>query len=139
MTTNPTVTRQRVADDQRIEHTAAIFGIRFPLNLEPLVYTFAERLSPDYDGGYWVYYTLSNGGFYMAPDSEQAFHVTCDNGYEGMLSADALGITVCLYAYSHLSFSKDQEFSEVCAQQYHWLRDYMLDLPESPAILGATD
>ncbi|WP_217646540.1 antirestriction protein [Nitrosomonas sp. Nm34] len=72
-------------------------------------------------------------------DSEQAFRVTCHNGYEGMLSADALGITVCLYAYRHLSFSKDQEFSEVCAQQYHWLRDYMLDLPESPAILGATD
>lgn len=139
MTTNPTVTRKQVADDHRIEHTAAIFGIRFPLNLEPLVYTFAERLSSDYDGGYWVYYTLSNGGFYMAPDSEQAFHVICDNGYEGMLPADALGITVCLYAYSHLSFSKDQEFAEVCAQQYHWLRDYMLDLPESSAILGATD
>jgi hypothetical protein len=139
MTTNATVTRSLVAGDQRIEHTAAIFGIRFPLNLEPLVYTFVERLSADYDVGYWVYYALSNGGFYMAPDSEQAFQVACDNGYEGVLSADALGIAACLYAYSHLSFSGDREFAEVCAQQYHWLRDYMLDLPESLAILGATD
>jgi hypothetical protein len=139
MTTSPTITRRQVADDQRVEHTAAIFGIRFPLNLEPLVYTFAEKLSPDYDGGYWTYNVLSNGGFYMAPDSDRAFHVACDNGYEGVLSADALGIAACLYAYSHLSFSSDQEFAQVCAQQYHWLRDYMLDLPESLAILGATD
>ncbi len=139
MTTNATVIRKQVADNQRIEHTAAIFGIRFPLNLEPLVYTFAERLSPDYDGGYWLYYALSNGAFYMAPDSDRTFRVACDNGYEGVLSADALGIAVCLYAYSHLSFSSDYEFAEICAQQYHWLRDYMLDLPESLAILGATD
>jgi hypothetical protein len=56
-----------------------------------------------------------------------------------MLSGDALGIAVCLYAYSHLSFSSNHEFAQTCAQQYHWLRDYMLEHPEAQAILGAID
>ena len=41
----------------------------------------------------------------MAPNEDRIFHVKCQNMYEGDLSADALGITSCLYAYSHLSFS----------------------------------
>jgi hypothetical protein len=139
MTTNTTITRQQVAENQRIEHTASLFGVHFPLRLEPFVYALAERLSLDYNGGYWEFYALSNGGFYMAPDSGPSFHVSCDNGYEGMLSGDALGIAVCLYAYSHLSFSSNHEFAQTCAQQYHWLRDYMLEHPEAQAILGAID
>lgn len=54
------------------------------------------------------------------------------------MSADALGITVCLYAYSHLSFG-DDEFSEICARQYHLLRDYVFNHPEARSILAAID
>jgi hypothetical protein len=88
-----------------------------------------------YHGGYWEFQELSNGGFYMAPHSDTVFHVNCENGFEGELSADALGITVCLYAYSLLSFGDD----EVCARQYHLLRDYLLEHPETGLILGAID
>lgn len=133
-----TVTRQRVGDQQRINHTAGIFGIHFPMRLEPFVYTITESIAREYNGGYWEFYALSNGGFYMAPDSDSFFHVSCDNGFEGNLSADALGITACLYAYSHLSFSGNG-LAETCAQQYHWLRDYMLEHPEAREILGAID
>ena len=45
-------------------------------------------------------YTLSNDGFYMAPSGDEVFHVACDNMFEGDISADALGITACLYAYT---------------------------------------
>jgi hypothetical protein len=61
------------------------------------------------------------------------------NGYEGNLSADALGITVYLYAYSNLSFSDIRDFAETCAEQFHLLRDYMLEHPEVQGILGAID
>jgi hypothetical protein len=91
-----------------------------------------------YHGGYWIFYSLSNGGFYMAPSSDDRFHVTCDNMFEGDLSADALGITSCLYAYSHLSFSGGS-FARVCARHYHLLRSFMMDHAEVRAILGATD
>jgi hypothetical protein len=75
----------------------------------------------------------------MAPATDRQFQVCCQNGFEGVLSADALGITACLYVYSHLSFSSQEVFAQTCAQQYHWLREYMLDHSEANAILGAID
>ncbi len=74
----------------------------------------------------------------MAPDDE-AFQVVCMNGYEGTLSGDAFGIVVCLYAYSELSFSSVPDLVEVCAEQYHLLREYMFEHPEAEAILRAID
>ncbi len=133
-----TITRQLVADGQRITITADIFGMNFPMQLEPYVFTITSHLSREYHGGYWQFYTLSNGGFYMTPITDRIFHVSCENGFEGNLSADALGITACLYAYSHLSFG-DGDFAETCAAQYHLLRDYMLKGPEARDILRAID
>lgn len=137
--TQSTITRQQIADKLRIQHTADLFGIRFPLNIEPAIYSIASNIAAEYDGAYWEFYALSNGGFYMAPSSDNAYQVSCDNGYEGKLSADAMGITACLYAYSHLSFSGNAAFAEICANQYHWLRAYMLEHKEASLILGAID
>ena len=132
------VTKELVPDDQRLAVAERLFGIHFPLQIEPVIYGITERMAKDYKGGYWDMYTLSNGGFYMAPSSDDVFRVTCDNQYEGDLSADALGITACLYAYSHLSFSNGR-FARVSACHYHRLREYMFEHPEVKAILGATD
>jgi hypothetical protein len=133
-----TITRLQVADDQRINLPADIFGAYFPMRLEPFVYAITSKLSDDYSGGYWHFYTLSNGAFYMAPDSDGKFAVISENGHECFMSADALGITAGLYAYSHLSFG-DDEFAEICAQQYHWLREYMFEHAEVREILAAID
>ena len=75
----------------------------------------------------------------MSPSADQKYEVFCSNHWEGELSADALGITACLYAYSHLSFSQHEHFARTCAEQYHLLRDYMFGHPEVSAILGAID
>jgi hypothetical protein len=139
MNTTP-ITCQLVSDSQRLSHTEKLFGLAFPLAIEPAIYTFADHLAEDYQGGYWHFYTLSNGGFYMAPMADKPFQISCDNGYEGQLSADAFGIICCLYAYSHLSFSnKPATLSPLCTKQFHWLRDYALDHAESGAILEAID
>jgi hypothetical protein len=134
-----TITRQRLSNSERTSFPAELFGVHFPLLVEPIVYAFTESMAPEYRGGYWQFYRLSNGGFYMAPDSGSYFPVACRNGYEGVLSADALGITGCLYAYSHLSFLDNLSLAETCAEQYHLLRDYMLEQTEAEAILGAID
>lgn len=136
---NNTIKRQVVAVDQRINHTADIFGVCFPLRIEPSIYQITESIAKEYDGGYWEFYTLSNGGFYMAPAIDKQFQVCCQNGFEGVLSADALGITACLYVYSYQSFGSHETFAQTCAEQYHRLREYMLEHPEANAILGAID
>ncbi|MGR8998212.1 MAG: antirestriction protein [Gammaproteobacteria bacterium] len=82
------------------------------------MYSITVNIADDYNGSYWEFYELSNGGFYMAPRSDSKFNVSCENGFEGQLSADALGIVACLYAHSNLSFSGKSRFDEICVQQY---------------------
>jgi len=133
------IARQRVTDDQRCIVTADHFGIHFPLQLEPTIFALAANLSCDYVGGYWDFYTLANGGFYMAPESGPRFQVISPNGYEGFMSADAFGIAACLFAYSNLSFGNRQEFVEICTRHYHWLREFAMEHVEAGAVLAAID
>lgn len=134
-----TVTRQSLPEDQRLSHIEKLFGAHFPLMLEPVIYGITERMAETYRGGYWQFYTLDNDGFYMVPEGNQIYQVSCDNYFTGELSADALGITACLYAYSHCSFSRDERIGRLCARHYHWLREYMYEHPEVAGILGAVD
>ncbi len=134
------VTRTPLDDRQRMTVPAEIFGVHFAARVEPYVFGIARTLSEQYDGGYWEFYGLSNGAFYMAPAGDERFNVRCENGFEGELSADAFGITCCLYCYSHLSFSAPRSMAEMCAEQYHLLREWMLaGHGETPAILAAID
>lgn len=124
---------------QRVTHSAKLFGTSFPMVLEPFVFNMAAKLSRDYDGGLWNFYSLSNGAFYLAPTSPKSFPVSSENGFHCSMTADALGITVCLYAYSHLSFMHLGEFSETCSKQYHLLLEYAFDHDEAACILGIID
>ena len=74
-----TVTRELVAEDQRLDIVERLFGMAFPLQLDPVVYGITDRMAEEYTGGYWHFYTLSNGGFYMAPAEYRTFHVKCQN------------------------------------------------------------
>ncbi len=132
------IVRVKVRTKDRTDVAHALFGIQFPMRLEPTVYGFAGNIASEYNGGHWEFYRLDNGGFYMAPSSDTPFKVRCENGFEGTLSADALGITACLYTYSHLSFGEG-EFAETCARHYHLLRDWMFEQPEVRQILRAID
>jgi hypothetical protein len=138
MITLANIHSERLDDTLRVTYTANLFGVHFPFKLEPTIYGMADRLAPSYSGGYWHFYGLSNGGFYMAPATDTVFAVSCENGFDGKLSADALGITACLYAYSPLSFSEG-EFAQTCARHYYLLRDFMMEHSEARAILRATD
>lgn len=128
-----------VPEHKRVSHTASLFGAAFTLYVEPSVYVFADRLSPEYTGGYWQFYSLGNGGFFMAPETEKPLHVSCENEFEGPMSGNAFGVTICLYVYSHLSFSDKARLAETCSGHFHLLRDYALEHPESAAIMAAVD
>lgn len=139
MNVSTIIYRMELIGSERMDVSAKLFGASFPMLLEPYIYAITGKLAPEYLGGYWNLYTLSNGGFYMALATEQYFKVVSPNGYEAILSADALGIVASLFAYSQLSFTASPAFAEVCADQYHLLRDYMLDQPEAEGILGVID
>ena len=139
------ITRTLVPEAERMAFVDRLFSIKYVLQLEPTVFQFAEHLAAEYHGGYWQFYALSNGGFYMAPRSDTVYAASSLNGFEGKMTADALGVTACLYACSHLSFGDDSTgsggggFAEICAGQYHLLREYMFGHAEVRSILRAID
>lgn len=136
---NPQIHRTLVPEYRRVSVTAKLFDYHFATRVEPLVFNMTSHLSKGYAGGYWAFYTLSNGGFYMAPASEETFHVIATNFYQGDMSADALGITACLYAYSHLAFGNMPALAMTCSEQYHLLREFAFDHAEVEAIMQAID
>ena len=133
------ITRNAVPTHRRTPVAAELFGLNFPMKLEPLIFNLTDHISDNYAGGYWDFYMLSNGGFYMSPRHDEPFNVSCENGHEDHLSGDALGIVVCLYVYSHLSFIGKNGFDEICVEHYHLLREFALDHEEARGIFSAID
>lgn len=138
MTRSNLVAAKIVPESKRMDTADKHFGIRYPLVVEPMIYQFATQLAPAYSGGYWNFYTISNGGFFMVPKLDEAFKVTADNGNEGPMSAEALGITACLYAFSNLSFTEGT-FGKTCADHYERLYQFAIQHPEAVAIRAAVD
>ena len=102
--TQSSILRELLSDEQRILLPAKLFGAAaFPFKVEPTIFGMARMLAAEYQGGYWDMHRLSNGGWYMSHASETAFAVSSMNGFTGSMTADALGITACLFAFSHLS------------------------------------
>jgi hypothetical protein len=134
------VTATLIPGCRRSAHVHSLFGAVFPFVIEPRIFMTADSLSPSYRGGCWEMHDLSNGGFYMAPETYRRFQVSAANGFDGEMSADAFGVTVCMYVFSLASFDRRRpRLAEVCARQFHWLRDFALSHRVAGAILWATD
>jgi len=134
------ITASAIPGCRRAEHVAGIFGASFSFQIEPRIFTTAESLSHSYRGGCWEMYALSNGGFYMAPETNRVLPVSAPNGFKSEMSADAFGITVCLYVFSLASFDRRKpRLAGTCTEQFYLVREFALDHPESAAIFGATD
>ena len=127
-----------VPESLRMSTVDKLFGLAYVTQLEPTVFSFAGALAPAYQGAYWDFYTLSNGGFYMAPRLDESFTIECD-GFDVQLTADALGIAACLYAYSHLSMEAKGPIVESYTDQYHWVREFALGHTDAGAIMQVID
>lgn len=133
------ITRTAIPEHLRVTESAKHFGLHCPLQVEPTIYQTADGLSSDYHGGYWGFWTLSNGGFYMAPTYPATLMLSCPNDFAGTLSADAFGIVVCLYAYSQLGFEADAPLVDAVTEHYHRLRRFAFEHPAVEGILRAID
>ena len=88
-------------------------------------------------GPYWHFYTLSNGGFYMAPGDQPQYRLEWDgNGFSGDVSADAAGLIATLFMLGHMheKYGEDQ-----FAQLYAWASAYAAQHSEAGPIGAALD
>lgn len=135
--TTPMIQGREVTNEQeRLELLPRHFGGHM-LTVEHAVYSFMRQLAGNYAGGFWKFFELSNGGVYLAPSREATFKIGVEgNGFSGEMSADAAGITACLFALSHLSFEIS---NDSIADHYHLLLEFAAEHAEASAILSAID
>ncbi len=104
------ITASVVPDELRIGFWPQHFGsIPQWITLEPRIFAWMDRFCDEYCGGIWSFYTLSNGGAFMAPDAEGDDKWNLFNGMNGNgaeMSAEAAGIAVCLIEYSHHCYQR---------------------------------
>jgi Antirestriction protein len=125
-----------IAQRDRLRALPRHFGVHSMLRVESAVYSAMRELAREYTGGYWHYYELSNGGFYMAPDAATPFAVSVHgNDFTGSLSPDAAGIVASLFGINRVANSG----CEKCIEHYYRLRDYAASHAEARDIFRAID
>lgn len=138
---NQPITVSLVHASHRLTFLPSSFGPRLMMRGEALVYAWLQRLCKRYSGGYWHFYTLSNGGFYMAPALSQRLHLEVDgNGFSGEMTADAGGIVATLFALGQLAAEMENtEAADVLIDRYHFLRSFADGHAEASVIFRAID
>jgi hypothetical protein len=134
----------QVPEDRRLDFLPTHFGPRLMMRGEALVYGWLRLLCQRYKGSYWHYYTLSDGGFYMAPDLAERLEIQVEgNGFCRELSADAAGIVATLFALGQLVAERvdaaGTATAESLIEQYHLLRGFAAQHAEAAVIFLAID
>ncbi|EPT2391196.1 TPA: antirestriction protein [Enterobacter hormaechei subsp. xiangfangensis] len=134
------ITASVVPDELRIGFWPQHFGsIPQWITLEPRIFAWMDRLCTEYHGGIWNFSTLSNGGAFMYPESEDdekwaLFNSMNGNGAE--LTSEAAGIVACLMTYSHHACRTE---CDAMTEHYYRLRDFALNHPECNSIMHLID
>ncbi|PRP68782.1 hypothetical protein BUE93_20245 [Chromobacterium amazonense] len=137
-----TLIQARLVDDNhRGTFLPDMFGTPLFMRGEGLVFAWMRQLVRDYHGGVWMFYTLDNGGFYLAPKAKEPFVLSvAGNGYVGEMSADAAGIVATLFALCQLNHEwVDTDQGDRLADRYHALLAFAAEHAEAGAILSAID
>jgi hypothetical protein len=133
---NP-VTATLFAAEERLEFLPSLFGYKLMMRGEALIFDWMRSLSKSYDGGFWNYFKLSNGGFFMAPASTNFYSVSCPgNQFEGVMSANAVGIVSTLFALGQLAAESE---SGSIVDHYFLVLEYVEYHPERSLIFKAID
>lgn len=138
------ITKSEVSENNQFDFLPALFG-KLMIHGEGYVFNLMRRMCPAYDGGQWKYFELSNGARYMTPPDSSGELVLFKNErnyFEDNISADAAGMIVTLLGLSHLGsavYEQDEELANELFDNFHKLRDFALQHPESSAIFRAID
>ncbi|MDE9625201.1 antirestriction protein [Citrobacter portucalensis] len=142
-TDNPAlITATSLPDAQRLHFWPQHFaGIPQWILLEHRIFAGMDRLCEDYHGGLWNFYTLSNGGVYMAPepdgDTDDEWTLfNAMNGNSAEMSAEAAGIAACLLEYSHHACRTE---CDAMTSHFYRLRDFALNHSDCNAIMHIID
>lgn len=130
------ITRIKCPDEERLDFLFNAVGRDF-LRYEQLTFGYMDAACEEYYGGMWDFYSLSNGGFYMALVHDTPLKLQwAENAFVGTMSSDAAGIAVSLFVQNRFACEAD---SERYGTYFYSLREYAIDHDEAPSIFGFID
>jgi len=139
------ITVKLVSKRERLNFLPRLFKNNF-MRCENHVYQLAGKLSDNYQGGMWEFAEASNGALYMRPESEEGemFSVSCENYYEGNLSADAFGILCTYLTVNNMCWmladeDSPQEKLKHFIDMNYLIRDVLLEHQENHELIPAID
>jgi hypothetical protein len=106
------------------------------VRLEHEFFNAMHLFDDTYHGGWWDFFKLSNGGFYVALKDDKQFHMVSPNGFECDVDANTAGIIVSAFVYSNLSFGPN---GEAFGEEYHKLSDFIFQHRKAGTIRAALD
>nr|WP_012219826.1 antirestriction protein [Vibrio sp. 23023]ABX77014.1 Hypothetical protein BMSA_0028 [Vibrio sp. 23023] len=81
---------------------------------EQAVYHFFEKMCEDYDGAYWEFVELDNGGKFLYPRGKDIWHLVNSTTQESHdLSAEAAGICVTLITLSYYAMNAWEQEDQI--------------------------
>ena len=131
-----------VEESDRLSFMPYLFGTDFML-AELQVYALAKKWMPEYEGGFWHFIRLPEGGGYMMPDCGRVHLVSSENWFDRTVSADAAGIILTSLAINR-RLAAHHDISNPALTRLYMLRDAQLwnhitFHPECSAIYAALD
>lgn len=135
------IAKTRLDGASRQSALTQYFGVR-AVQFEMCVFTLMDRYCPDYAGGYWDFYSLDNGGFFMSlSDNSRLRIMNMDNGFGGRMSPEAASIGVNLIAINRLQWSENLTHKSAAhlTGLFDKLRDYAFQRDEAALIARFID
>lgn len=127
---SPAIVASLVSDQvKRAQCLARVAGF-YAGRLEYTVVEMLEKLDQDHASRVWDFYSLSNGGFYMAPASDRVFRLVSVHGFAAEVSANVAGIVASVMAYSDLEVL---EGGERFTDAHHLLTNYISQMHSASA------
>lgn len=130
------VTATPVPEFRRLSVLPRYFGHHMMV-VEAAIFDALGEMCDTYQGGYWEFYELSNGAFFMAPATAEKLTLTCAGNYfQGELSAEAAGIVASLLGINRALWKfRTKQLDD----RFYGLREYAIHHPESALIMAAID
>lgn len=138
------LTRRKMTDKEVLRLKTAYYPFIGPQqSFEATVFGLLGEWCPEYSGGLWTYYVLSNGAWYLAPNGSEAYGLKDIDGQVHTMSSDGAGLTATLYLVNHLSWmfhdTGEPVKSQAATDHYHALRMFTYPHADARAIWKVLD
>lgn len=121
----------KVPQEKRSSFLQKNFGIDLMSIAENMIFDFMKIIVKDYNGGFYDFYQLSNGGFYIATD-DLSVNIKINN-IEEQISGEAAGIIATVFTLEKLLFEDSLDLffklgeNNIC-KDYDFLQEKYLKL-----------